>query len=137
MPTSKPCSARATADARPMPESEPVTIAAGMWRRCPPSGGGKRCRSSWGWARHVDRPTFALARRRVIPAVAPRQLGWGDRGARPGQAPVLARPLIVVELSEVTGSIWQEVADTLAPRPGSEEGLLPPLMIVLTVVTGI
>jgi uncharacterized membrane protein YoaK (UPF0700 family) len=33
--------------------------------------------------------------------------------------------------------IWQDVSDTLAPRTGTKEGILPPLMILLTVVTGI
>ena len=32
---------------------------------------------------------------------------------------------------------WQEIAETLAPRAGSKEGVLPPLMILLTIVTGI
>jgi uncharacterized membrane protein YoaK (UPF0700 family) len=33
--------------------------------------------------------------------------------------------------------LWQEVAETLAPRAGSQDGVLPPLMILLTIVTGI
>ena len=33
--------------------------------------------------------------------------------------------------------VWEEIAGTLAPRGDSEEGVLPPLMILLTVVTGI
>src|SRR6476619_300485 len=36
-----------------------------------------------------------------------------------------------------TAPLWQEIAETLAPRHGSEEGVLPPLMILLTIVTGI
>ena len=32
---------------------------------------------------------------------------------------------------------WKEIAETLAPRVGSKEGVLPPLMILLTIVTGI
>jgi uncharacterized membrane protein YoaK (UPF0700 family) len=32
---------------------------------------------------------------------------------------------------------WKEIAETLAPRAGSKEGVLPPLMILLTIVTGI
>jgi uncharacterized membrane protein YoaK (UPF0700 family) len=33
--------------------------------------------------------------------------------------------------------IWQEVVETLRPPPGSAEGVLPPLLILLTLVTGI
>jgi uncharacterized membrane protein YoaK (UPF0700 family) len=33
--------------------------------------------------------------------------------------------------------LWQQIAGTLAPRSGSTEGVLPPLMILLTIVTGI
>jgi uncharacterized membrane protein YoaK (UPF0700 family) len=32
---------------------------------------------------------------------------------------------------------WKEIVETLAPRAGSKEGVLPPLMILLTVVTGV
>jgi uncharacterized membrane protein YoaK (UPF0700 family) len=37
----------------------------------------------------------------------------------------------------MTGTLWQEIGETLVPRRGSQEGLLPPLMILLTVVTGV
>ena len=33
--------------------------------------------------------------------------------------------------------VWEEVAGTLAPRSESKEGVLPPLMILLTIVTGL
>jgi uncharacterized membrane protein YoaK (UPF0700 family) len=33
--------------------------------------------------------------------------------------------------------IWREIAETLRPPPGSADGALPPLLILLTVVTGI
>lgn len=33
--------------------------------------------------------------------------------------------------------IWQEIAETLRPPPGSADGPLPPLLILLTVVTGV
>jgi uncharacterized membrane protein YoaK (UPF0700 family) len=33
--------------------------------------------------------------------------------------------------------VWQEIAETLTPRSGSKEGVLPPLMILLTITTGI
>jgi uncharacterized membrane protein YoaK (UPF0700 family) len=33
--------------------------------------------------------------------------------------------------------IWQEVAETLRPPPGSADGPLPPLLILLTLVTGV
>jgi uncharacterized membrane protein YoaK (UPF0700 family) len=36
-----------------------------------------------------------------------------------------------------TAPLWQEIAETLVPRGGSKEGVLPPLMILLTVVTGV
>ena len=36
----------------------------------------------------------------------------------------------------MTSAVWQEIGDTLAPRRGGEEGVLPPLMILLTIVTG-
>src|SRR4029077_2702716 len=32
---------------------------------------------------------------------------------------------------------WQEVASTLRPRPDSQDGALPPLLLTLTVVTGL
>ena len=37
----------------------------------------------------------------------------------------------------MTSAVWQEVSDTLAPSSRTEEGMLPPLMILLTIVTGI
>ena len=36
-----------------------------------------------------------------------------------------------------TSPLWSEIRDTLTPRAGSTEGVLPPLMILLTIVTGI
>jgi uncharacterized membrane protein YoaK (UPF0700 family) len=33
--------------------------------------------------------------------------------------------------------IWREIAQTLRPAPGSPDGVLPPLLILLTLVTGI
>jgi uncharacterized membrane protein YoaK (UPF0700 family) len=33
--------------------------------------------------------------------------------------------------------VWQEIAETLTPRCGGKEGVLPPLMILLTITTGI
>ena len=34
-------------------------------------------------------------------------------------------------------AVWHEIEDTLAPHSNSEEGVLPPLLILLTVVTGV
>jgi uncharacterized membrane protein YoaK (UPF0700 family) len=36
-----------------------------------------------------------------------------------------------------TAPVWEEIVGTLAPRAGGKEGVLPPLMLLLTVVTGI
>ena len=36
-----------------------------------------------------------------------------------------------------TAGVWQDITGTLAPRRESQEGILPPLMILLTIVTGI
>src|SRR5919197_6530192 len=36
-----------------------------------------------------------------------------------------------------TAAAWQEVAETLAPRRERRDGVLPPLMILLTIVTGV
>ena len=33
--------------------------------------------------------------------------------------------------------IWREIVETLRPSPGSKDGMLPPLLILLTVVTGV
>ena len=33
--------------------------------------------------------------------------------------------------------IWREIVETLRPPPGSKDGMLPPLLILLTVVTGV
>jgi len=33
--------------------------------------------------------------------------------------------------------VWQDITETLVPRAGSKEGILPPLMILLTIVTGV
>jgi uncharacterized membrane protein YoaK (UPF0700 family) len=43
----------------------------------------------------------------------------------------------IATIRKSTAPIWSEIADTLAPRAGSTEGVLPPLMILLTIVTGI
>jgi uncharacterized membrane protein YoaK (UPF0700 family) len=37
----------------------------------------------------------------------------------------------------VTSAVWQEIGDTLSPRSRSEEGVLPSLMVLLTIVTGL
>jgi uncharacterized membrane protein YoaK (UPF0700 family) len=34
-------------------------------------------------------------------------------------------------------SVWQDIADTLVPSSGEEDAILPPLMILLTIVTGL
>jgi len=34
-------------------------------------------------------------------------------------------------------SVLQEIADTLRPHAGTADGALPPLMVLLTIVTGI
>src|SRR4249920_904352 len=39
--------------------------------------------------------------------------------------------------SDTQSSVLQEIADTLRPRAGTTDGQLPPLMILLTIVTGI
>jgi uncharacterized membrane protein YoaK (UPF0700 family) len=33
--------------------------------------------------------------------------------------------------------VWRDIAQTLVPRAGTAEGVLPPLMVLLTVVTGV
>jgi hypothetical protein len=43
----------------------------------------------------------------------------------------------MVTIRTRTEPIWQETAGTLASRAGSAEGVLPPLRILLTIVTGI
>lgn len=37
----------------------------------------------------------------------------------------------------MTSALWQEIGETLVPRAGGKDGVLPPLMAVLTVVTGV
>ena len=37
----------------------------------------------------------------------------------------------------MTAAVWHEIGETLVPRSESKEGVLPPLMIALTIVTGV
>ena len=43
----------------------------------------------------------------------------------------------IATIRRSTAPLWQEVVETLSPRVGGKEGVLPPLMILLTIVTGI
>ena len=42
-----------------------------------------------------------------------------------------------VRLADTQRSVLREIADSLRPRAGSADGVLPPLMVMLTIVTGI
>jgi len=37
----------------------------------------------------------------------------------------------------LTPGVWEEIAETIRPPRGSKDGPLPPLLLVLTVVTGL